>query len=161
MSTKYYGLHVILMTNYSMLTETSLTADWGSYQPCWLPRIQTTRMSHKSEQYLTNSSLDHSTRLEGQTHLLLPFGGSLALLQVTLWHHPPIRVKPHHSMSFPGWRWTSSWTWGWCRGPHEGHGIIGTTCRCGSWAVIISSGSVGLGQLQWQWPHSFALRPWQ
>ena len=42
------------MTNYSLLTEASLTADWGSYQPCWLPRIQTTRMSHKSKQYLTN-----------------------------------------------------------------------------------------------------------
>ena len=42
------------MTNYPLLTETSLTADWAVYQPCWLPRIWTTRVSHESEQYLTN-----------------------------------------------------------------------------------------------------------
>ena len=42
------------MTNY-FLADWDFSDCWLShYQPCWLPRIQTTRMSHKSEQYLTN-----------------------------------------------------------------------------------------------------------
>ena len=81
-----------------MLTETSLTTDWGSYQPCWLPRIQTTRMSHESEQYLTNPSLDCSTRLGGQMHSLSPLSSSLALLQATLWHAP---TKCHRCTFLP------------------------------------------------------------
>ena len=51
-------------------------------------------MSHKSKQYLTNPSLDHSTRLGGQAHLLLSFSSSLALMQAALWHIICYMVHP-------------------------------------------------------------------
>ena len=92
---------------------------------------------------LPTPSLDHSTSPGGQLHSLSRSSGSLALLQATLWHHPPIKIEPHCGMSSLGQRWTSFWIWGQCKVPHEGCGRAGTTCRCGSWAGVTGSGPVG------------------
>ena len=147
------------MTSYPLLTETSLTTDWAAHYhadylgyelPGWVISLNS---------ILPTPSLDHSTRLGGQTHLLLSFGSSLALMQATLWHHSLIRVELHRGASFQGWRWTSSWTWGRCKGPHEGCGRAGTACRHGSRAGVVGSGPVGPELPRWQWPCSFALRP--
>ena len=101
MSSKYCGLHVILMTSYS-LTDWDFPDCWLShYQPCWLPRIRATRMSHKSEQYLTNP----------KSRLLYQSWGSNTLTLPLQWFScPPAShpVTPSTMMTCLSWS-KSSW----------------------------------------------------
>ena len=159
MSSKYCGLHVILMTNYPfwlrlpwLLTELLTNyADYLGYELLgWVMSLSS---------ILPTPSLDHSTSPGGQSPSSFCLVVLLPPWQAALWHYPLIKVELHCSVSFQGWRWTSSWTWGRCRVPHGGRRRAGTACRHGSQAGIAGFGPAGLGQLQWQQPCSFALQP--
>ena len=80
------------MTSYPLLTETSLTTDWATHYHADYLGYELLGWVISPNSILPTPSLDHSTRLGGQTHLLLSFGGSLALMQAALWQPIHLRV---------------------------------------------------------------------
>ena len=157
-------LLMTLMTSHWLAqhcTEASLTADWAITNCADCLGYKLLGWVTSLNSILPTPRLDHSTSLGGQTYSLLVPSGSLALQQAALWHHPPVRIELHCGMNCWGWKWTSSWTCGRCRGPHEGGGRVGTTHRHESQAGIIGFGPAVAGWLQWQWPCSFVLQPRQ
>ena len=73
------------MTNYPLLTETSLTADWVITKHTDYLGYELLGWVISLNSILPNPGLDYSTSPGGQMHSLLPPGSSLALLQAALW----------------------------------------------------------------------------
>ena len=74
------------MTNYPLLTETSLTTDWAITNHADYLGYELLGWVISPNSILPTLGLDYSTSPGGQTLLLLSSGSSLALLQAALWH---------------------------------------------------------------------------
>ena len=143
------------MTNYPpLLTEAVPTTDWSiTNHANYLGYVLLGWVISPSS-ILPTPSLDHSTRLGGQTHSSFDPSSSLALLQAALWHHPSrlVTLPLHYTKassplergesgwldwapSFPGWLNGPSW-WVKCK-------VLDLVCKGGSDKAFLTEG-VGL-----------------
>ena len=114
------------MTNYPLLTETFLTADWAITNHADYPGYKLLGWVTSLNSILPTPSLDYSTSPGGQTHLLLPFGSSLALLQAALLHCASLQIVTKVLTLICWW-----FLWPYCHwnmSPLLEHSLISSTC---------------------------------